>query len=199
MTLENFALSIILFTFEFSFLCWLFREPQTTETPQLSIELKSNSEPDFYYQVKQMLTEEIEEKIKPETELVAEIPDNVVNQAIEVETPLSPEKPSLNVSLTTEEYVEEAKVVTLQSKSVLSATATPSQIKSVLETLNIRELRKLCKPLGVQQKRNSVHKKKQILLGEIKRIARDNSNLVQEAIASKLPEKLERKVQVEGF
>lgn len=68
-------------------------------------------------------------------------------------------------------------------------TVTPElydQAVTVINGLNKVQLRKLCKPLGVQQKRNGVELSKQLMAGNIKKVFKTNPELVISTISERL-------------
>ena len=68
-------------------------------------------------------------------------------------------------------------------------TVTPelyAQTVAVIDSLNKVSARKLCKPLGIQQKRNGVELTKELMVASIKRVLKTNPELVISTISEKL-------------
>lgn len=68
-------------------------------------------------------------------------------------------------------------------------TVTPSSYEQALTVINGLtkvQLRKLCKPLGIQQKRNGVELTKDLMAATIKKVLKSNEQLVISTIAQKL-------------
>jgi hypothetical protein len=57
---------------------------------------------------------------------------------------------------------------------------------AVIDNLNKVNARKLCKPLGIQQKRNGVELTKELMVANIKRVLKTNPELVISTISEKL-------------
>ncbi len=66
---------------------------------------------------------------------------------------------------------------------------------TLIDTLNKRQLRKLCKPLGIQQKSNGVEKTAVFLKAEVKNRFKGNPSQVIEVIGDRLPELLPETVE----
>jgi hypothetical protein len=60
------------------------------------------------------------------------------------------------------------------------------QALNIINGLKIREARQLCKPLGIQQKRNGVELRKEMLVGNIKKKFKENPGLVIATLSEKL-------------
>jgi ribosomal protein S13 len=68
-------------------------------------------------------------------------------------------------------------------------TVTPSSYEQALTVINGLtkvQLRKLCKPLGIQQKRNDVELTKDLMAANIKKVLKSNEQLVISTIVQKL-------------
>lgn len=79
--------------------------------------------------------------------------------------------------------------VVLEPVQAQQQTVTPElydQAVTVINGLNKVQLRKLCKPLGVQQKRNGVELSKQLMAGNIKKVFKTNPELVISTISERL-------------
>ncbi|MCA1991445.1 MAG: hypothetical protein LDL41_05275 [Coleofasciculus sp. S288] len=67
-----------------------------------------------------------------------------------------------------------------------------------IKGLSKRKARKLCKPLGIQQKRNNVEISQEMMIGKIVRKLRENPEYVVNVIHEQLPELLpEDKTQIQ--
>jgi len=127
------------------------------ETPQT----QTKNQQDFYSQVSELLAAE---PSSPNVEV-----DKPQNQQIE-----------------TIPKHENQSLVKLPQKSQPTSISLHHEIKEIIENLNFRELRQLCRPLGIQQKRNGVAKSKQLILAEIRRICKERPDEVLVLITSKL-------------
>ncbi|MGH2413462.1 MAG: hypothetical protein ACRDEA_07190, partial [Microcystaceae cyanobacterium] len=63
-----------------------------------------------------------------------------------------------------------------------------NQIETIINNLNKRQSRKLCKPLGIQQKCGKVEKSLTFIKAEIRSLFKDDPKKVSAAIQEKLPE-----------
>ncbi len=66
---------------------------------------------------------------------------------------------------------------------------------TLIDTLNKRQLRKLCKPLEIQQKSNGVEKTAVFLKAEVKNRFKTNPSKVIEVMVERLPELLPEKIE----
>ncbi|MGK7876660.1 MAG: hypothetical protein AB4426_26220 [Xenococcaceae cyanobacterium] len=65
-----------------------------------------------------------------------------------------------------------------------------TQAAAILESLNKRSSRRLCKPLGIQQKRNGIEKSLELIKAEIRRQFKESPERVINVIRDHLPELL---------
>ncbi len=75
------------------------------------------------------------------------------------------------------------------TQEALMKTVTPelyARTVAVIDNLNKVNARKLCKPLGIQQKRNGVELTKELMVANIKRVLKTNPELVISTISEKL-------------
>jgi hypothetical protein len=63
-----------------------------------------------------------------------------------------------------------------------------TQLLSLIDQLSKRQLKKLCQPLGIQQKTNGVEKSADLLRGAIRRQCKENTQQVSKIIHQRLPE-----------
>lgn len=92
-------------------------------------------------------------------------PSSVENVPVENATRYNCTQEALNVAVTPELYTEAV---------------------AVIDSLNKVSARKLCKPLGIQQKRNGVELTKELMVASIKRVLKTNPELVISTISEKL-------------
>ncbi|TVQ45026.1 MAG: hypothetical protein EA365_08840 [Gloeocapsa sp. DLM2.Bin57] len=116
-----------------------------------------------------------------------------VSELLAVEAPLNiaESQKSQETQIDTNSADKNQPLVKLSQKSQLTSISLHDEVKEIIENLNFRELRQLCRPLSIQQKRNGVAKSKQLILAEIKRICKEQPDEVLVAITAKIPEKLQ--------
>lgn len=158
-TLNEVLLPPVLFSIVFCFVCC--QLPRTNYTAAHPVETERAAV----------------ETPQPQIENAAINPSDTSSDAEEKVENLTPEENTENVPVSLPVENTEEKIVTAE----LYARAV-----AAIDSLSKVKARKLCKPLGIQQKRNGVELSKELAIANIKRVLKINPELVISTLSAKL-------------
>lgn len=181
-TLNEVLLPPFLFIVVFCFLCCQLNHPRkAVATIQPETEPVATPQPAAIEEIQEIEAEIEQEPVFVTTPTVEEFACDIWKALVVEPHPLSTEMAAAETAI-------EADL-----KPEAGASQQPevyAQVLAVIDELGKREARKLCSPLGIQQKRNGIELSKELMVASIKREFKAEPDRVIEVIRDRLPELL---------